>query len=120
MPVKVTEKPAPSGHGKPKAGTKRKDAGKKIIVRIDDEQHKRLVETVGNVSVSDYVRSKLFGGRPETGERSRDVYRKVAALHLAGRQIMEARAHPNMPADEIDRLLQNIRTAIAQLAADTV
>lgn len=120
MPAKVVQRPTPKGHGQPKGGAKRKDEGKKIVVRLSDEQHRTLLQAAGDRPISDYVRSKVSGGRPETGERSRDIYRKVAALHLLGRRLADASARPDMPKEEIDSLLADVRSAISGLAAGTL
>ena len=107
---------APMRHGKPKEGDRRKDEGRKIVVRLTDEQHRRLKEIVGDRSVSDFVRAKLLGGNPESGERSRNVYRKIAALHEMGLRLSAAAKNPEIDRMEITGLLVDIRSAISHLA----
>lgn len=80
----------PKRHGKPKEGRKRKDDGAKIVVRMTAEERSRLAVAAGDKSLSDYVRQRLFAtddGRTQAGDRTRDVLRKVAALHLLARKI---------------------------------
>ena len=81
---------APRRHGKPKEGRKRKDEGAKIVVRVTADEQARLRVAAGDRPLSDHVRQRLFGvgdGRTEAGDRSRDVFRKVAALHLLARKL---------------------------------
>ena len=112
------KRPAPRHHGKPKEGDRRKDEGRKIVVRLNDEEHRKLKEIIGDRSISDFVRAKLFGGSPESGERSRNVYRKIAALHKIGLRLSEVADKPNVPRMEITGLLLDVRSAIADLAIE--
>ena len=112
------KKPAPKRHGKPKEGDRRKDVGRKIVVRLNDQEHRRLKEIIGDRSISDFVRAKLLGGNPESGERSRNVYRKIAALHKMGLRLSEVADKPNVSRMEINGLLQDIRSGISHLAID--
>ena len=108
----------PKRHGKQKEGTKRKDKGRKIVVRLDEEEDRRLREIIGDRSISDFVRAKLFGGNPESGERSRIVYRKIAALHKIGLQLSQAAGKPNVSTMEINGLLLSVRSIILELSYD--
>ena len=109
-------RPAPRRHGKPREGAGRRDQGRKIVVRLDNEEHRKLKEIVGDRSVSDFVRAKLLGGNPESGERSRNVYRKIAALHEMGVRLSAAAKNPEIDRMEITGLLVDIRSAISHLA----
>lgn len=82
--------PPPQRHGKPKGGRKRRDEGAKIVVRVTADERERLLVGAGDRPLSDHVRQRLFGvgdGRSEAGDRSRDVLRIVAALHLLARKL---------------------------------
>lgn len=61
----------------------RAEKGKRIIFRLTDDEDVRLRAEAGELSVSGYIRSRVFGG----GARNRDALRKIAALHIIGRQV---------------------------------
>ena len=111
----------PQRHGRPKQGKRREDKGPKIVVRLTADERARLIAAAGDRPLSTYVRQRLFGagdGRSEAGDRTRDVYRKVTALHRLARKIDRL---TGLGIDEavVDGLVDDVRKAIESFV-DTV
>lgn len=90
----------------------RKDSGHKIVVRVTADERARLAAEAGGVSLSELVRRRVFAG----GVRSPDLLRKVAALHLAGKQLERVAAKLPVSALQAQALVVHIGQIIDQLA----
>ncbi|MEN2786750.1 hypothetical protein ACFOKI_01375 [Sphingomonas qilianensis] len=92
--------------------TARDDAGKKIVVRLNDEQWGRLELEAGGRNISEYVRARLFDGNiPKIDRLS-----LIGALHVVGRRLQLLTAHPATESAEIAATLADVRAAIARLS----
>lgn len=108
----MTEKASEHRQRKPRMKrVPRVDTGKKIVVRVTPNELAYLRREAGEVGISSYVRSTLFGG----GVRSRDVLRAIATLHVAGLNV-KGLADAETATGPATTALNEVRTAIARLA----
>ena len=92
----------------------RAEKGKRIIFRLTDDEDVRLRAEAGELSVSGYIRSRVFGG----GARNRDALRKIAALHIIGRQVQRLAGNPAADPEVIATTLGDVCAAIIRLAEE--
>ena len=101
----------PSRGPRPKRSP-RTNKGKRIIFRLTDEEDVRLRAEAGEIGVSGYIRARVFGG----GARNRDSRRRIAALHVLGRQVQRLAGHPAAGPEMIAVTLGDVCAAIIRLA----
>ena len=92
----------------------RVEKGKRIIFRLTDEEDERLRGEAGELGVSGYIRSRLFGD--DAGDR--DALQEIAALHVIGRQLQLLASDPKSEPGAIATSLDEVRAAIGRLAGD--
>lgn len=92
--------------------SKRQDTGRKIVIRVTDDEHARLHLEAGTGSVSNLVRKRLFGGRV----RNHPVLLKVAALHTAGMRLKAVAGAEPWVEFEIRSMLAQVQRAIDDLS----
>ena len=85
-----------------------------MIVRLTDDEDARLRAEAGELGVSGYNRSRVFGG----GARNRDALRKIAALHVIGRQVQRLAGNPAADPEVIATTLGDVCAAIIRLAEE--
>lgn len=86
--------------------------GKRIIFRVTDDEDARLRAEAGELGVSGYIRSRVFGG----GARRRDGLRKIEALHVIGRRVQHLADNPAADPEVIATTLGDVCAAIIRLA----
>ncbi|HEU4959092.1 MAG TPA: hypothetical protein VFT56_01680 [Sphingomonas sp.] len=106
-------------HSLKKRGTRakreRQDGSKTIIARVTDEEHERVVELAGTMTISELIRRRVLGGRT----RVHPVLRQVAALHRVGHELRRLAAKQGVPTVAILATLDRVSDAIDALAKQT-
>jgi len=90
----------------------RADSGERIVFRVTEEEKGFLLREAGELGVSAYIRARLFAG----GVRNRDGLRKIAALHVLGRQVQRLAEKPGVDDFVIASTLGDVCAAIRGLA----
>ncbi len=90
----------------------RADSGERVVFRVTAEEKRFLLREAGELGISSYVRARLFGG----GVRNRDGLRRIAALHVLGRQVQRLADKPEVDEFVIANTLGDVCAAIRGLA----